>query len=70
MGTGQYEDLPCSMVSCDNLSTIADKTILVLPCMQVLRSIGYRTLRVPEVPFEETMRVIPNSSGRVTTGEN
>ena len=65
-GTGKYEVLPCSMVrlvrhrrSCDH----------VMYTLQVLRSIGYRVPPLEGVPYEPTMRTIPNRAGRVTWGE-
>ncbi len=38
----------------------------VLPVQMVLRSVGYRGVQVPGVPFDEKRGVIPNESGRVT----
>jgi ferredoxin/flavodoxin---NADP+ reductase len=37
----------------------------VIPCSLVFRSIGYRGVGVPEVPFDEERGTIPNSGGRV-----
>lgn len=36
-----------------------------LPCQMVLRSIGYKGLRLPEIPFDEKTGTIPNREGRV-----
>jgi ferredoxin--NADP+ reductase len=38
----------------------------VLPVGLVLRSVGYRGVALPEVPFDEKRGVIPNQLGRVT----
>lgn len=38
----------------------------VLPVGLVLRSVGYRGVALPEVPFDEKRAVIPNRQGRVT----
>ena len=38
----------------------------VIPCGIVLRSVGYRGVRLPGVPFDEAHGVIPNEEGRVT----
>jgi ferredoxin--NADP+ reductase len=38
----------------------------VLPCGLVLRSVGYRGVALPGVPFDERRGVIPNEEGRVT----
>ena len=35
----------------------------------VLRAIGYRAVRLPGVPFDETLGVIPSEHGRVLDGD-
>jgi len=40
--------------------------IEVIPCGLVLRSVGYRGVPLPGVPFDERRGVIPNDAGRVT----
>jgi ferredoxin--NADP+ reductase len=42
----------------------------VIPCSIVFRSIGYRGVGVPGVPFDEQAGVIPNHEGRVVSGES
>jgi ferredoxin--NADP+ reductase len=37
----------------------------VIPCSLVLRSVGYRGVALPGVPFHEDRGVIPNAEGRV-----
>jgi ferredoxin/flavodoxin---NADP+ reductase len=37
----------------------------VIPCSLVFRSIGYRGVGLPEVPFDEERGTIPNQEGRV-----
>ncbi len=39
-----------------------------LPAQLVLRSIGYRGVPMPDVPFDERRGVIPNTAGRVEDG--
>jgi ferredoxin/flavodoxin---NADP+ reductase len=39
-------------------------------CGLVLRSIGYKGIAIPEVPFDERRGTIPNVAGRVVDGEN
>lgn len=39
-----------------------------IDCGIVLRSVGYRGVAVPGVPFDEARGVIPNEAGRVTEG--
>jgi ferredoxin--NADP+ reductase len=41
-----------------------------LDCGLVLRSIGYKGIAVPEVPFDERRGTIPNVAGRVVDGEH
>ena len=38
----------------------------VLPVQMVLRSVGYKGVQIPGVPFDKNRGVIPNESGRVT----
>jgi ferredoxin--NADP+ reductase len=37
----------------------------VIPCGLVLRSVGYRGVALPDVPFDEQRGVIPNEQGRI-----
>ena len=39
-----------------------------IECGMVLRSVGYRCIPLPDVPFDEDRGVIANSGGRVTEG--
>jgi ferredoxin--NADP+ reductase len=41
-----------------------------LACGLVLRSIGYKGIAIPEVPFDERRGTIPNVAGRVIDGEH
>jgi ferredoxin/flavodoxin---NADP+ reductase len=38
-----------------------------IPCELVLRSVGYRAVPLPDVPFDERSYVLPNDRGRVLT---
>ncbi len=40
-----------------------------IPCSLVLRSVGYRGVMLPGVPFDEASGTIPNDRGRVTGAE-
>jgi ferredoxin--NADP+ reductase len=40
-----------------------------LPVQLVFRSVGYRGVALPEVPFKESWGSVPNEKGRVTTEE-
>ena len=39
-----------------------------LPCGLVFRSVGYRGVELPGIPFDETSGTIPNEGGRVAPG--
>ena len=45
----------------------ADDEVETIPCGLVLRSVGYRAVPLPGVPFEERRFVLPNERGRVRT---
>src|SRR5262249_51884129 len=42
-----------------------DGEVETIPCGLVLRSVGYRALPVPGLPFDERTFVLPNDRGRV-----
>ncbi len=39
-----------------------------VPCGMILRSIGYKGIAMPGVPFDERAGVVPSQAGRVTSG--
>ncbi len=41
----------------------------LLPCDVFFRSVGYRGVEIPGVPFDETRGVVPNERGRVLSGD-
>jgi ferredoxin/flavodoxin---NADP+ reductase len=45
----------------------AGDEVETIPCGLVLRSVGYRAVPLPGVPFEERRFVLPNERGRVHT---
>src|SRR6185312_1003221 len=47
----------------------AGDDVETIPCSLVLRSVGYRAVPLPGVPFEERRFVLPNERGRVHTPE-
>jgi ferredoxin/flavodoxin---NADP+ reductase len=47
----------------------AGDEVETIPCGLVLRSVGYRAVPLPGVPFEERRFVLPNDRGRVHTPE-
>ena len=48
------------------ISARATEELEVIPCSLVLRSVGYRGIPLPGLPFHEAHGVIPNVGGRVT----
>ena len=42
-----------------------DEAVETIECGLVLRSVGYRALPLPDVPFDERYFVLPNDHGRV-----
>jgi ferredoxin--NADP+ reductase len=44
-----------------------DGTVETIECGLVLRSVGYRAVPLPDVPFDERSYVLPNERGRVLT---
>ncbi|HEY4348217.1 MAG TPA: FAD-dependent oxidoreductase [Gaiellaceae bacterium] len=47
------------------IRAVATEERETIPCGIVLRSVGYRGVGLPGVPFDETRGVIPNAEGRV-----
>jgi ferredoxin--NADP+ reductase len=46
-----------------------DAAVETIECGLVLRSVGYRAVPLPDVPFDERRFVLPNEHGRVLTPE-
>jgi ferredoxin--NADP+ reductase len=44
-----------------------DEGVETIPCGLVLRSVGYRAVPLPDVPFDDRHFVLPNERGRVLT---
>jgi ferredoxin--NADP+ reductase len=44
-----------------------DDPVETIECGLVLRSVGYRAVPLPDVPFDENYAVLPNEQGRVRT---
>lgn len=43
--------------------------MMEIPCGLVLRSVGYRGVALPDVPFDDDRGVFPNDNGRIITGD-
>jgi ferredoxin/flavodoxin---NADP+ reductase len=46
-----------------------DEEVETIECGLVLRSVGYRAVPLPDVPFDERYFVLPNERGRVLTSD-
>jgi ferredoxin/flavodoxin---NADP+ reductase len=46
-----------------------DEDVETIECGLVLRSVGYRAVPLPDVPFDERHFVLPNQHGRVLTAD-
>jgi ferredoxin--NADP+ reductase len=66
VGSGRVEAVRCERNELDGSGGVAGtgKTV-TLPAQLLLRSVGYRGLPLPGVPFDERSGVIPNVTGRV-----
>jgi ferredoxin/flavodoxin---NADP+ reductase len=60
-------ELVRNVLDYDNRAVQTD-TFETLPCGLVFRSVGYRGVAVPGVPFDERRGTIPNDGGRVEPG--
>jgi ferredoxin--NADP+ reductase len=71
LGEGKVEAIQIvrnSLVMSDDgaIKPVPTEEVDVIPCGLVLRSVGYRGVALPGVPFDERRGVIPNEQGRVT----
>jgi ferredoxin--NADP+ reductase len=66
VGDGRVEAVRCERNELDSSGGVTGtgKTV-TLPAQLLLRSVGYRGLPLPGVPFDERSGVIPNQAGRV-----
>ena len=46
-----------------------DEAVETIECGLVMRSVGYRAVPLPDVPFDERFFVLPNERGRVLTAD-
>jgi ferredoxin--NADP+ reductase len=51
------------------LRAVATDKRETIPCALVLRSVGYRGVALPGVPFDESRGTIPNTEGRILDGK-
>ena len=60
-------ELARNVLDADNRAVATDD-VEVLPCGLVFRSVGYRGVPLPDVPFDERSGTIPNEAGRIAPG--
>jgi ferredoxin--NADP+ reductase len=70
LGEGKVEAIQIvrnALVMSDDgeIKAVPTDDVDVIPCGLVLRSVGYRGVAMPGVPFDERRGVIPNEEGRV-----
>jgi ferredoxin--NADP+ reductase len=71
LGEGKVEAIQVvrnALVTSDDgeIKAVPTEDVDVIPCGLVLRSVGYRGVALPGVPFDERRGVIPNEEGRVS----
>jgi ferredoxin/flavodoxin---NADP+ reductase len=65
-GTGQVTAVECERTALDGTGGVTGTgELITLPAQLLLRSVGYRGLALPGVPFDERAGVIPHVRGRV-----
>ena len=66
LGTGQVEAVQCERNALDGSGGVTGTgETVTLPAQLLLRSVGYRGVPLPGVPFDERTGVIPHVAGRV-----
>ncbi|KAA3457809.1 NADPH:adrenodoxin oxidoreductase, mitochondrial [Gossypium australe] len=68
IGTGQFENLSCGCSFCFGnlmLTMLWNCTVMCASCRIVLKSIGYKSVPVDDLPFDNQKGVVPNVKGRV-----
>lgn len=68
-GTTQVSSLECDVVRQEgeafNQSIVKTGESISIPCGLVFRSIGYKGVGLPGLPFDDKKGIIPNNSGRI-----
>jgi ferredoxin--NADP+ reductase len=65
-GTGRVEAVECERTALDGTGRVTGTgETIILEAQLLLRSVGYRGLALPGVPFDERSGVIPHVQGRV-----
>jgi ferredoxin--NADP+ reductase len=65
LGADRVEAVRCERNTLDSGGVTGTGEMVTLPAQLLLRSVGYRGLQLPGVPFDERSGVIPHVAGRV-----
>ena len=68
LGEGKVEAIELTRNELVDGRAVAMDELEVVPCGVVFRSVGYRGIPLPGVPFDERSGTIPNEGGRVEPG--
>ncbi len=68
VGAGHVEGLRVARTQVTGGRAVLTDEIITLPVSTVISAIGYRTVAFPDLPFDQTRGVIPNTDGRVEPG--
>ncbi|GGS46263.1 NADP oxidoreductase [Planobispora rosea] len=69
LGDGRVEALRLERTRLDDGRVVGTGEFETLPVGMVLRSVGYRSVPLPGVPFSEATMTVPNEAGRVRDRE-
>ena len=68
LGEGEVEAIELTRNQLVDGRAVATDELELVPCGVVFRSVGYRGIPLPGVPFDERSGTIPNEGGRVEPG--
>jgi ferredoxin--NADP+ reductase len=69
LGSGRVEALKLERTALADGRVVGTGEFETIPVGMVLRSVGYRSVPLPGVPFDEASATVPNEAGRVAEGQ-
>ncbi|MFC4584549.1 FAD-dependent oxidoreductase [Sphaerisporangium corydalis] len=69
LGTSRVEGLRLERTRLDGGRVVGTGEFETVPAGMVLRSVGYQSVALPGVPFDEATMTVPNVAGRVSAGQ-
>ncbi|SDQ99801.1 FAD-dependent oxidoreductase [Thermostaphylospora chromogena] len=69
LGEERVEAIRLERTRLDGDRVVGTGEFEILPAGMVLRSVGYRSVPLPGVPFDTTTMTVPNTAGRVAPGQ-